>query len=221
MEIADISGATGAYSFWLAEMGHKVHLSDLVQKHIEIAKQKSDTNNIQLASYACADARSLPYGDESMDLVLIMGAMYHLQDRNERIKCLVEARRVLKPNGRMLCTVINRYSALIGCYKYGEINENNIRVIDESIQKGKYSNVYGISNAYFHLPAEILSEAIDARFTDIHMIAVEGFANAYTSEHYINDEYLLSNMLRHIEMTEMSPELLCISKNIIVAGIKN
>ena len=41
MEIADISGGTGAYSFWLADMGHKVHLLDLTQKHINIAKKRS------------------------------------------------------------------------------------------------------------------------------------------------------------------------------------
>ena len=41
IEIADICGGTGAYSFWLAGMGYRVHLLDLAQKHIYIAKQKN------------------------------------------------------------------------------------------------------------------------------------------------------------------------------------
>ena len=220
MEIADVGGATGAYSFWLAEMGHRVHLLDLVQKHVDIAKQRGVEKNLPLASYEVADARSLPYKDESMDIVLLMGALYHLQDRNDRIKCLTEARRVLKPNGVMLCTVISRYSALFGYYKYGHIDAINVRIIDESIQQGKYSNPRGFANAYFHLPNEISSEVLDARFADIQMIAVQGFANAYTPESYMDDEYKLTQMLRHIEMTETMPELLCTSKNIMVAGVK-
>jgi len=60
MEIADIGGGTGPYSFWLAKQGHKVHLLDVTQKHIEIARQKIKTDNISLSSCVCADARNLP-----------------------------------------------------------------------------------------------------------------------------------------------------------------
>jgi len=51
MEIADIGGGTGPYAFWLAEQGHNVHLLDLTQKHIDIARHKSAANNIPLSSY--------------------------------------------------------------------------------------------------------------------------------------------------------------------------
>lgn len=39
MSILDIGGATGAFSFWLAEQGHDVSLIDFVPKHIDIAKK--------------------------------------------------------------------------------------------------------------------------------------------------------------------------------------
>ncbi len=93
MEIADVGGAAGEYSFWLAGRGHRVHLLDLVPKHIEQAKARSRDEGIALASYACADARNLPYGDNSMDLLLLMGALYHLQERDARMECLREAFR--------------------------------------------------------------------------------------------------------------------------------
>jgi len=35
MEIADIGGAAGAFSYWLAAQGHRVHLLDLTPLHIE------------------------------------------------------------------------------------------------------------------------------------------------------------------------------------------
>ena len=34
LAVADISGATGRYSYWLAEQGHEVHLLDLTARHI-------------------------------------------------------------------------------------------------------------------------------------------------------------------------------------------
>ncbi|MDD2476448.1 MAG: class I SAM-dependent methyltransferase, partial [Dysgonamonadaceae bacterium] len=40
MEIADIGGATGAFSYWLAQLGHRVHLLDFTPLHIEQAKEK-------------------------------------------------------------------------------------------------------------------------------------------------------------------------------------
>ena len=39
MEIADIGGATGAFSYWLAQMNHIVHLLDYTPSHIEQAKK--------------------------------------------------------------------------------------------------------------------------------------------------------------------------------------
>ncbi|MCL2572329.1 MAG: helix-turn-helix domain-containing protein [Defluviitaleaceae bacterium] len=82
MEIADIGGGTGPYSFWLAEKGHKIHLLDLSPKHIDIAKHKSKANNINLASYTCADARELPYENESMDMEHIPPLRYRYLRKN-------------------------------------------------------------------------------------------------------------------------------------------
>jgi ubiquinone/menaquinone biosynthesis C-methylase UbiE len=218
MNIADIAGGAGVYSFWLAEMGHRVHLLDLARNHIDFAKAKAQETNIPLASYTCADARALPYADESMDIVLLMGALYHLRERNDRVRCLSEAKRILKPDGILLCTVISRYSSMVGYYKWGHIDEGNVRLIDESLESGRYNNIPFFPDAFFHTPEEIVSEMTDAGFTGIRLIAVEGFGNAYKFDDYADNEYKLAQLLRHIEMTEAKPELLGVSKNIIAVG---
>ena len=82
MAIADIGGATGAYSFWLHDMGHKVHLLDAAEFHIEAATKISITENKPLASILLGDARQLPYDDEQFDLVLLFGPLYHLQEKD-------------------------------------------------------------------------------------------------------------------------------------------
>ena len=96
MTIADIGGATGAYSFWLHDMGHKLHLLDAAEFHIEAATRTSISENRPLASILLGDARQLPYDDEQFDLVLLFGPLYHLQEKVDRMKSIAEAKRVLK-----------------------------------------------------------------------------------------------------------------------------
>jgi len=98
MKIADIGGATGVFSYWLAQMNHDVYLLDYTPSHIEQAKENGKKLNITLASSICGDARQVPYNNNMFDLVLEMGALYHLQNRNDRIRCLSEAKRILKKN---------------------------------------------------------------------------------------------------------------------------
>lgn len=107
MNIADIGGATGAYSFWLHDMGHKVHLLDAAEFHIEAATKISITENKSLASISLGDARKLPFDDEQFDLVLLFGPLYHLQEKDDRIKSITEAKRVLKK--RWNCFSSNNY----------------------------------------------------------------------------------------------------------------
>ena len=220
MNIADVAGGTGVYSFWLAGLGHQVHLLDLAQNQIDYAKKQSLKTNVMLASYTCSDARHLPYDDESLDIVLLMGALYHLQERNDRLQCLSEAKRVLKTNGVLLCTYISRYAAMIGYYKWGNIDNSIIKLIDETLTTGKYENIPWFTYAVYHTPDEIISEISDSHFSDPRLIAVEGFANAYDFDNFKNDEYKLAQLLRHIEMTETKPELLGVSKDIIAVGVK-
>jgi ubiquinone/menaquinone biosynthesis C-methylase UbiE len=99
--ILDVGGGAGAYSLWLAEMGHTVHLIDMVPRHIEIATERSRAARTPLASVEIGDARSLPYADGYADIVLLMGPLYHLVEREERLDALRENGRVLKRGGHI------------------------------------------------------------------------------------------------------------------------
>ena len=219
MEIADIGGGTGPYSFWLAKQGHNVHLLDLTQKHIKIAKQKSKTDNIPLSSCICADARNLPYQNESMDLVLIMWALYHLQSHESRAKCLSEAFRVLKRGGHVLCTVISRYTVLIATLKWNLSHIYDNDTLKKIIGTGKVEG-FTFPQAYFHTHNEIITELSSAGFYNTHTIAVEGVANAFGDCILPTDENESARLLKHIELTESTPELMGASRNIIAVGKK-
>ena len=219
MEIADIGGGSGPYSFWLAKQGYNVHLLDVTQKHIEIAKQKMKTNDIALASCVCADARNLPYQNESMDLVLIMGALYHLQSQDSRAKCLSEAFRVLKRSGHVICTVISRYTVLVATLKWNLSHVYDIDTLRKIIETGKVES-FTFPQAYFHTPNEIINELSTAGFYNTHAIAVEGIANAFGDYSLPSDEKEATRLLNHIELIESTPELIGASRNIIAVGKK-
>jgi len=214
MEIADIGGATGVFSYWLASQGHNVHLLDLTPSHIEQAKKFGVENKITLASYNCGDARHLPYEDNFFDIVLEMGALYHLQDANDRLKCLEEARRILKPNGILICEVISKYASLVDGFKYLNINDEKfISILDGALETGLHSpgDTHYFTSAFFHSPDEIRSEFQASGFCDVDIIAVEGFANALDSDEILKNEQHAKLLLEYIKKTERIPELMGIS----------
>ncbi|MCL2285472.1 MAG: class I SAM-dependent methyltransferase [Firmicutes bacterium] len=223
MDIADICGGTGAYAFWLAEMGHIVHLLDLAENHIEIARQKSIEKSVELASYTCADARNLPYENESMDMVLLMGALYHLQSKESRMKCLQEAFRVLKKDGIMICTVMNRYNFLISSMKYRHlIDAMGLEPIKQALYSGIIdNNAYTkLPLSYGHTPEEIVCEMTESGFVNIVQVAVEGIANALGNNTLPTDDKEAKQLISCIELVESVPELIGVSRNIISIGTK-
>jgi len=223
MEIADIGGATGVFSYWLASMGHHVHLLDYVPSHIEQAKAKADKFGIALASYTCGDARQLPYDDSQFDLILEMGPLYHLQNKEDRIRCLVEAERVLKNEGIIICEVISRYVNLLEVFQGDLIDDKSfVEILDENLATGKHSpgETSFFTTAYFHTKAEIINEMEAAGFNEISVIPVEGFASVLDVSAHFQNEQRKELLLKYIRETENIPELVGISGHLMAIGKK-
>ena len=112
MKILDIGGGTGPYAFWLSALKHEAHLIDPVEKHIKIAKEKNATTDYPLKSVLVGDARYLKYPDNTFDIVLLLGPLYHLTEVKERAKAILEAKRVLKTKGFLFSAFISRFVSL-------------------------------------------------------------------------------------------------------------
>jgi ubiquinone/menaquinone biosynthesis C-methylase UbiE len=124
LEILDIGGGAGYYSFWLQKNGHRVTLLDLSPENIELVRKKSLSSDTALKAFEVGDAVDLPFSEEQFDIVLLFGPMYHLIDRKERIKALTEARRVLKRRGKLLIALISRYASLIDGFQRDLITDD-------------------------------------------------------------------------------------------------
>jgi ubiquinone/menaquinone biosynthesis C-methylase UbiE len=226
MDIVDIGGATGTFSFWLANLGHGVNLVDIVPKHIETATRRQQELGIRLHSALVCDARQLPYESGSFDLALMMGPLYHLLDRKDRIQSIQEAYRVLKPNGIILCEVISRFASMLDGFfsnfaEDPEFIEIMLRDIDTGLHKDTSSKRMYFTDAYLHLPNEVSEELTESGFQFEKLIAVTSFGHIIPDlDNKIKDETFKNTLLNTIRLVETDPALMGISSHYIGIGKK-
>jgi ubiquinone/menaquinone biosynthesis C-methylase UbiE len=217
LKIIDLCGASGHYAYWLAEMGHEVHLMDLTQKHIIEANNNQAKYNAKLASITCGDARSLDFEDDSFDIVLLMGALYHLQEKEDRLLCLKETHRILKNNGTGIFSYISRYAYLLDGFTKGFIHNQDNDSIDKKILTGKYDNPENkkgrFTHAYSHTIQDIYEELLFAKFSDIILYAVQGFGSLINNEEYINDTGKMKKLMYYLRYTEQNMDMIGISSH--------
>jgi ubiquinone/menaquinone biosynthesis C-methylase UbiE len=179
-KILDVGGGTGFYSFWLNDLNHEVHLIDPVLFNIQEAKSYSKKSKKVLSSIGIGEARQLEFPDNYFDLVLLFGPLYHLTKRKERIKALIEARRVLIDGGVCLCVGISRYASTLDGYFRNLINDPRfIKIMNHDLKNGQHrnptDNLEYFTTAFCHRPEELKTEIIKSGLKFETMLSVESF----------------------------------------------
>lgn len=96
MKILDIGAGAGEYSFYFAEKGYEVSALELADSNIAAFKKKlRPEHKIELTQGNAVDLSCYP--DNSFDIVLMFGPLYHLHNEADRQKAILEAKRVAKP----------------------------------------------------------------------------------------------------------------------------
>lgn len=116
--ILEIGAGTGRYSVTLAKQGHRVTAVELIPRNLEILKSKLDgTERITPILGNALDLSVLP--DASFSVTLVLGPMYHLYTREEKLQALNEAVRVTKPGGYLLVAYCMNEPTIIS-YVFGK-----------------------------------------------------------------------------------------------------
>ena len=102
-KILDVGAGTGRYSVALAEEGYDVTALELVKYNLGILKQKGST----VKAYQGTALNLKRFDDESFDLTLVFGPMYHLYTHEDKVKALSEAKRVTKKGGVILVASVS------------------------------------------------------------------------------------------------------------------
>lgn len=114
IKIADLGAGTGRYSVELCHQGYDVTAVELVKHNLEILRSKHE--NIKTWQ---GDARTLPFlDDQTFDVTLLFGPLYHLHGDENKLQALNEAKRITKKGGIILVAyVMDDYSVISYCFK--------------------------------------------------------------------------------------------------------
>ncbi len=198
--VLDVGGATGVYAGPLAAAGYRVDVIDPVAEHVAQAAARPGVAAV------LGDARALPVSSDSVDAVLLLGPLYHLQERDDRVTVWREAGRVLRPGGVVVAATISRFASLFDGFVKAYFRDPRFRpLVERALADGAHQNVDSDRNwfttAYFHHPDEIVAEVTDAGLIVDRRIAVESplwIAGDQVDE-IMADTDLLLEMLRRIE----------------------
>ena len=195
-QILDVGGGPGTYAVPLAEGGYQVHLVDPLPLHVrqaEEAGQRSSAprssgpgspgQDIPASSFTASvgDARGLEQPDESQDAVVLFGPLYHLTSADERGQALAEARRVLRPGGRLMAMAISRCASLLDGLYRDWLDDPVFRgIVDQDLAEGQHRNPDPagrpefFTTAYFHTAEGLADEIRQSGFGEVEVYGVEG-----------------------------------------------
>ena len=176
--VLDVGGASGVHAAWLATDGHEVHLIDPVPRHVEQATARAQAAPKPFTA-ALGDARQLSEADASVDLVLLLGPLYHLVERADRLRALAEAGRVVRPGGFVLAAGISRFASLLDGITNRWLDDPDFAaIVAADLATGVHRNPTGrdewFTTAYFHRPDELAAEAGDAGLAVDAVVGIEG-----------------------------------------------
>jgi 2-polyprenyl-3-methyl-5-hydroxy-6-metoxy-1,4-benzoquinol methylase len=179
--ILDACAGTGRYAFYFARNGHKVTAGDIVPSYVENIKLKNEENSL-LEEIKTNDVLDMDFQDNSFDVVLCMGALYHLKTKDERYKAVSECIRILKANGIIILSYINKYAQMLldvkkggRCFKeaynnYKEKGENifigtSPKEIRELTERNNIKEIKNIgSDGLAYLLTEEINKATEEEF---------------------------------------------------------
>ena len=219
--ILDIGGGPGVYAAVLAKQGYQVCLIDLVPLHVEQAEAVSSAQPDAPFQARVGDARELPDPDDSCDAALLLGPLYHLTEREERLRALREARRVVRHGGPVLAVGISRFASVLDGLRAGYLLEAEFReIVERDLREGQHRNPSEhpgwFTTAFFHHPDELVAEVESAGLQVEALLGIEGpagwFPGVWESEQGRNAALFAARAV------EAEPALVGVSAHVLVVA---
>jgi SAM-dependent methyltransferase len=212
--VLDVGGGPGAYAAWLADAGYDVQLVDAVPFHVEQARERAG------GRFAASegDARQLDERDESFDAVLLLGPLYHLTDRADRLLALREARRVLAGGGMLAAAAISRFASLLDGLLLGHLRDDVGReIVERDLATGLHRSPPDqpalFTTAYFHRPEELPAEVEEADIVVDGVFGVEG--PGWLLGDRLDDELVREDALTVARAIENEPSIIGASGHLL------
>ncbi|SEQ12900.1 Methyltransferase domain-containing protein [Treponema bryantii] len=227
ISVLDLGGGAGVYSFPLAKKGYKVTLADLSETLLEQAKKQKEEDKVEnLISCDQVNATDLScYKDNSFDVVLLFGPLYHLTEKDEREKCVAEIQRVLKTGGKVFASFIPHLAGSIAlvqrfCWSPDQVS---IDTLEDCFDSGKFKNLSsnGFQEGYYPTSEEIENLFIANGFEKQELRSIRGFG--YEKEDVIfkfKNKNVFSKILELIDSTSEEKSIIEMCGHAMYVGVK-
>lgn len=187
MRILEIGAGTGRYSHALAQQGYEVDAVELVQHNINIFREKTQPGEKVTIRQGNAKDLSM-FADDTYDITLLLGPMYHLYTVDDQKQALAEAIRVTKKGGIICAAYCGNEATMVQyCFGRGMLKEERYQKLVDPVTFKAQSD-----------PAELFElyrkEDIDALMADFPV----------TRLHYVGTD-MATNYMRPV-IDEMDDE---------------
>ena len=218
--VLDVGGGPGVYSDWLAGQGYEVTLVDPVPLHVAEAAERAGGRFVAVEG----DARRLDEPGDSYDAVLLLGPLYHLTERSDRIAALREAQRVLRPGAVLAAAAISRFASLLDGLLSGHLRDaEGWAVVERDLAGGEHRSPPGrpalFTTAYFHRPEELRDEVLEADFELEALLGVEG--PGWLRGEQLEDELVREDVVRVARAVEQEWTVIGTSAHLLAVGRKS
>lgn len=169
--ILELGASTGAYSIPLAKEGYRVTAFELVQKNLDVLiKKAGDLPNLTTKQGDALDLDA--FADDSFDVVLSLGPMYHLFDKKDQVQAIREAIRVCKPNGILIFAYITCSNIVL----YNGVEQNKMSAILKRLDKN--GRLPAVPNDVFvgYMPEDFEKQFDKTNTSKLLSVAADGIA---------------------------------------------
>ncbi len=216
-KILEVGAGTGRYSLYFSRQGYDVDAVELVEHNIEVFQSK--LNNSDTVTINQGNALDLHmYEDNTFDVTLVLGPMYHMYNDKDKKKVIEEAMRVTKSDG-IICIAYITHDAVI--VDWGLLGSN--------LQKGKERNMFTSDYRCISEPKDLFAMSdiyefeklvSDFNLEHLHTVGTDGLAPFFIGvfEKMSDEEY---NIWLDYHFTSCErPDLIGYSNHVLYIGKK-
>jgi SAM-dependent methyltransferase len=193
---------------------------------LHVSQLAADAAGVTGIRTAVGDARDLDLAAASVDAVLLLGPLYHLVDRADRVRALRECARIVRPGGAVFAAAISRWAPRVDGMLRERIYLKSPTAARELIAEVDRTGILpplaeGGFTGFCHRPAELRDEVADAGLEVADLVSVEGPAAILGDlDARMADPTDWSVALEVARAIERVPELLGFGPHFIATGIR-
>ena len=217
--IIEIGAGTGRYSHTLAREGHTVDAVELVQHNIDrFIAGTAEGERVTIRQGSACDLSAFP--DDTYDVTLLLGPMYHLFTEAEKLAALSEAIRVTKPGGVIFVAYCMADPSIL---QFGFMKGNAPQLIEKGLLDPVTFKASSTPAELFELHRTEDIAALRSHFnvTPLHLIAADGYANHMRETVAAMDDEIFALYLQYHFATCERPDMLGLSHHTLDIFRKN